>query len=226
MNVKARKISWWDWFIIPEFTLCGVIEWMLVEQNETDTKKIETTEKDESEKIARGFWRDLIETVLMALALFLLLNTITSRVRVYNVSMQPTLYEGNLLVVNKLAYKFGEPKRGDIIVFHYRGIANEDYIKRVIGVPGDRVEIGSGVVRVNGQALTEPYIAELPGYTGMWEVPEGELFVLGDNRNHSSDSHDWGFVRQEWVVGKAVIIYWPIDRIRVLTHPNLVHAAP
>ena len=77
MNVKARKISWWDWFIIPEFTLCGVIEWMLVEQNETDTKKIETTEKDVSEKIARGFWRDLIETVLMALALFLLLNTIT-----------------------------------------------------------------------------------------------------------------------------------------------------
>ena len=182
---------------------------MLVEQHETDTKKIETTEKAGSEKSARGFWRDLIETVLMALALFLLLNTITSRVRVYNVSMQPTLYEGNLLVVNKLAYKFGEPKRGDIIVFHYRGTANEDYIKRVIGVPGDRVEIGSGVVRVNGQALTEPYIAELPGYTGMWEVPEGELFVLGDNRNHSSDSHDWGFVRQEWVVGKAVIIYWP-----------------
>ena len=81
-------------------------------------------------------------------------------------------------------------------------------------------------MQVNGQAITEPYISELPGYTGTWKVPEGELFVLGDNRNHSSDSHDWGFVQQEWVVGKAIIVYWPLDRIRVLINPDLVHAAP
>ncbi len=199
---------------------------MLVEHNETETTVVEPTPQVAPEKKARGFWRDLIETVLMAVVLFLLLNAATSRVRVYNISMQPTLHEGNLLVVNKLAYKLGEPKHGDIIVFHYQGTVTEDYIKRVIGLPGDTVDIGNGIVRVNGQAITEPYIADLPGYTGTWKVPEGELFVLGDNRNHSSDSHDWGFVEQEWVVGKAIIVYWPIDRIRVLISPDLVHAAP
>ena len=197
-----------------------------MEQNEIETTVVEPTAQDAPGKKARGFWRDLAETILMAVVLFLLLNAATSRVRVYNISMQPTLHEGNLLVVNKLAYKFGEPKHGDIIVFHYQGTVTEDYIKRVIGLPGDTVDIGNGIVRVNGQTITEPYIAELPGYTGTWKVPEGEIFVLGDNRNHSSDSHDWGFVQQEWVVGKAIIIYWPLDRIRVLVSPDLVHAAP
>jgi len=199
---------------------------MIVEQNEIETNIVEPLPQPAPEKKARGFFRDLIETILMAVVLFLLLNAVTSRVRVFNISMQPTLYEGNLLVVNKLAYKLGEPKRGDIIVFHYQGTPTEDYIKRVIGLPGDTITIGSGVVKVNGQALTEPYIAELPGYTGSWTVPEGELFVLGDNRNHSSDSHDWGFAKQEWVVGKAIVVYWPLDRIRILSHPDLVNAAP
>ncbi len=198
-----------------------------MEQNETETNIVEPTpQQPVPEKKGRGFWRDLIETILMAVVLFLLLNAATSRVRVYNISMQPTLFEGNLLVVNKLAYKLGEPKHGDIIVFHYQGTVTEDYIKRVIGLPGDTVEIGNGIVRVNGQAITEPYLAELPGYTGSWKVPNGELFVLGDNRNHSSDSHDWGFVQQEWVVGKAVVVYWPLDRIRMLISADLVQAAP
>jgi signal peptidase I len=204
----------------------SVIEWMLVEQNETETKVVEPTPEVVPENKTRGFWRDMLETILMAVVLFLLLNAVTSRVRVYNVSMQPTLHEGNLLVVNKLAYKLGEPKRGDIIIFHYQGTLTEDYIKRVIGLPGDTIDIGGGIVRVNGQAITEPYIAELPGYTGTWKVPEGELFVLGDNRNRSSDSHDWGFVKQEWVVGKAILVYWPLDDIRVLTNMDLVHAEP
>lgn len=203
-----------------------MIEWMLVEQNETEIKIEEQTSQTGREQKSRGFWRDLIETVLMAVVLFLLLNAVTSRVRVYNISMQPTLYEGNLLVVNKFAYKLGTPKRGDIVIFHYQGTPTEDYIKRVIGLPGDTVNISNGVVQVNGQTLTEPYIAALPKYTGTWMVPEGELFVLGDNRNLSSDSHEWGFVKQEWVVGKAVLVYWPLDRIRVLTSQNLVHAAP
>ncbi len=199
---------------------------MLVEQNETEIKIEEQTPQTGREQKSRGFWRDLIETVLMAVVLFLLLNAVTSRVRVYNISMQPTLYEGNLLVVNKFAYKLGTPKRGDIVIFHYQGTPTEDYIKRVIGLPGDTVNISNGVVQVNGQTLTEPYIAALPKYTGTWMVPEGELFVLGDNRNLSSDSHEWGFVKQEWIVGKAVLVYWPLDRIRVLTSQNLVHAAP
>ena len=172
-----------------------------------------------------GFWLDTLETILLALLLFLAINTVTSRVRVENISMEPTLQPGYLLIVNKLAYKLGEPKHGDIVVFHYMGDKNEDYIKRVIGLPGDEVNIENGTVYVNGIALSEPYIAEFPAYSGTWVVPEGSLFVLGDNRNNSSDSHQWGFVDLDDVVGKAVFIYYPFDVIGSLVIPDLVQAA-
>ena len=172
-----------------------------------------------------GFWLDTLETILLALLLFLAINTVTSRVRVENISMEPTLQPGYLLIVNKLAYKLGEPNHGDIIVFHYMGDKNEDYIKRVIGLPGDEVNIENGTVYVNGIALSEPYIAEFPAYSGTWVVPEGSLFVLGDNRNNSSDSHQWGFVDLDDVVGKAVFIYYPFDVIGSLVIPDLVQAA-
>ncbi len=175
---------------------------------------------------AKSFWRDLLETIALALVLFLILNAITSRVKVFNISMQPTLKQGYLLLVNKMAYKLGDPENGDIIVFHYNGDKQEDYIKRVIGVPGDKVDISGGVVRVNDVALTEPYILEVPNYSGSWLVPEGQLFVLGDNRNHSSDSHQWGYVKMNWVVGKAVLIYYPFNEITLLGVPDLVRAAP
>jgi len=172
-----------------------------------------------------GFWLDTLETILLALLLFLAINTVTSRVRVENISMEPTLQPGYLLIVNKLAYKLGEPKHGDIVVFHYMGDNNEDYIKRVIGLPGDEVNIENGTVYVNGIALSEPYIAAFPAYSGTWVVPEGSLFVLGDNRNNSSDSHQWGFVDLDDVVGKAVFIYYPFDVIGSLVIPDLVQAA-
>ena len=172
-----------------------------------------------------GFWLDTLETILLALLLFLAINTVTSRVRVENISMEPTLQPGYLLIVNKLAYKLGEPKHGDIVVFHYMGDNNEDYIKRVIGLPGDEVKIENGTVYVNGTALNEPYIAAFPAYSGTWKVPEGSLFVLGDNRNNSSDSHQWGFVDLDDVVGKAVFIYYPFDVIGSLVIPDLVQAA-
>ena len=173
-----------------------------------------------------SFLLDWFETVAIAVVLFLVLNTVTSRVRVYNISMEPTLQQGYLLVVNKLAYRVNPPGHGDIIVFHFQGNSNEDYIKRVIGLPGDTVTIDNGVVKVNGAPLTEPYLLQLPAYSGSWKVPEGKLFVLGDNRNNSSDSHQWGFVDMSWVVGKAVLIYWPIQEFRVLSHPELVSAHP
>ena len=172
-----------------------------------------------------GFWLDTLETILLALLLFLAINTVTSRVRVENISMEPTLQPGYLLIVNKLAYKLGEPKHGDIVVFHYMGDNNEGYIKRVIGLPGDEVKIENGTVYVNGIALNEPYIAAFPAYSGTWKVPEGSLFVLGDNRNNSSDSHQWGFVDLDDVVGKAVFIYYPFDVIGSLVIPDLVQAA-
>ena len=198
-----------------------------MDQFTSEIKPEGNSEKDlKKGESAQSFWRDMLETVLLAVALFLVLNTITSRVRVYNISMEPTLNQGYLLVVNKLAYKIGEPKHGDIIVFHYEGNKDQDYIKRVIGLPGDTVKVSNGTVEVNGTQLLEPYLSAPPAYEGTWTVPEGSLFVLGDNRNSSSDSHDWGFVNQDWVVGKAILVYWPLDQIRLLSGPDLVNAAP
>lgn len=189
-------------------------------KNETKPHDSESAQSEEEKK--KGFWKDLIQTIVLAALIFLVLNTLTSRVKVFNVSMQPTLKQGYLLLVNKMAYKWGEPKRGDIIVFHHAGIEDQDYIKRVIGLPGDHIEISGGVVIVNDTPLTEPYIKEMPRYTLTETVPNGKLFVLGDNRNQSDDSHSWGFVDMDWVVGKALFIYWPLSEIKLLTGPDII----
>ena len=191
----------------------------LPENNETEPQK-------ETKKLScMGFIIDTVETILLALILFLGINAVSARVRVENVSMEPTLTQGEFLLVNRVAYKFGTPKIGDIIIFHAPGVEDLDYIKRLIGRPGDTVHIEGGVVYVNGQALYETYIAEAPTYSGTWEVPEGQFFVLGDNRNNSSYSHLWGFIPEDSVVGKALLIYWPLDAVSLLTGATTVQAA-
>ena len=129
----------------------------------------------------------------MAVILYFLIDTVVGRVRVENISMQPTLHEGEFILVNKLAYRLGDFQRGDIIVFHYRRNP-EDYIKRVIGLPGDEVEVRDEHVFINGQMLENLILPRRRSIPGAWEVPEGQIFVLGDNRNQSSDSHSWGYV--------------------------------
>lgn len=171
-----------------------------------------------------GFFIDTVETILLALVLFLAINALSARVRVENVSMQPTLKPGEFLLVNRVAYKFGQPSIGDIIVFHAPGTNDMDYIKRVVGLPGDQVRITDGIVYVNNQPLYEPYIAEAPRYTGTWDVPQNEYFVLGDNRNNSSDSHMWGFVPHEDIVGRALLIYWPLSEMTILRSSDVVIA--
>lgn len=168
---------------------------------------------------------DTIETVLLALILFFGINAVSARVRVENISMKPTLNPGEFVLVEKVAYKLGKPEIGDIIVFHYPRNPTEDYIKRVIGRPGDTVVVENGKVTVNGVPLDEPYIAAAPAYPGTWTVPNDSLFVLGDNRNQSSDSHSWGFVPLNYVVGKALLIYWPLQEFQVINHPNTAIAA-
>jgi signal peptidase I len=135
------------------------------------------------------------------------------------------LYPGELLLVSKLAFTLGEPHHGDVIIFHAPNNPGEDYIKRIIGVPGDVVEVSNFQVKVNGVVLIEPYIAAEPGYNGSWTVPEDSLFVLGDNRNSSSDSHAWGFVPMDEVIGKALFVYWPFKEIQSLTGPDIVTAS-
>jgi signal peptidase I len=172
-----------------------------------------------------GFLWEILQTLLMAVILYFLIDTVVGRVRVENISMQPTLHEGQFILVNKLAYRLGDFQRGDVIVFHYPRNPEEDYIKRVIGLPGDDLKIEEGQVLVNGQVLEEPYIASPPQYSNSWTVPAGQVFVLGDNRNQSSDSHSWGYVPVEYVVGKALVIYWPLDELRILNQAPGVSAA-
>jgi signal peptidase I len=132
--------------------------------------------------------------------------------------MNPTLQNGEYILVNRLAYKTGQPERGDIIVFSFPADEGQDLIKRVIGLPGETVKIGDGIVTINGQKLREPYIAQDPLYYGEWTVPEGYLFVLGDNRNDSRDSHQWGLLPLENVIGKSVVIYWPPSEWKIINH--------
>jgi signal peptidase I len=172
---------------------------------------------------ALTFALEVVQTVLMALVLYFLIDLVLGRVRVENISMLPTLKPGQFILVNKLAYRLGDYQRGDVVIFHHS--ATEDYIKRVIGLPGDKVHVQGGIVFINDQPLTEAYTAAPPNYTGAWTVPENELFVLGDNRNQSSDSHSWGFVPGSTVVGRALIVYWPLDDFKILNKGPTVQAA-
>ena len=168
---------------------------------------------------------DFAKNLLIALILVFLVNLVIDRVRVENISMLPTLKEGDMLVVNKLAYKLGGVERGDIITFHYPLEPALSYIKRAIGLPGDTVEIANKQVRVNGIVLDEPYIVTPSDYTGKWVVPAESVFVLGDNRVDSADSHVWGFVPYNDLVGKVLAVYWPPNRMRIVSHPDLMATA-
>jgi signal peptidase I len=139
--------------------------------------------------------------------------------------MMPGLKEDDMVLVNRLAYRLGDPKRGDIIVF--LNPVNQDdvpYIKRVIGLPGETVSIDQGQVSINGVDIREPYLETVTQRGGVWQVPADSLFVMGDNRNNSSDSRQWGMVALDSVIGKAEAIYWPPGDWRIL-HLNAAEAA-
>jgi signal peptidase I len=175
----------------------------------------------------RRFFLDAIETIVLSLVLFLGINAISARIRIESISMQPTLYAGDFVIVNKIAYTFGSPQRGDVIIFRYPpDPEREPYIKRIIGLPGDIIHVSGGKVMVNEHALIEPYLSAPPVYEGTWTVPEGSLFVLGDNRNSSSDSHQWGMVPTENVIGKAELVYWPPKEWKMLNQAAAFAAEP
>ncbi len=186
-------------------------------------------ESQEKEEKRSGFMRfviDVVETLILSIVLFAAINMVSARIRVDGASMEPTLQSGEFVIVNKLAYFFGDPEVGDIIVFHFPRDPDQEYIKRIIGLPGDRVEVKNGEVFVNDQILDEDYIAASPAYNEVWDVPADSLFVLGDNRNNSSDSHSWGSVPLDFVIGKATFIYWPPTEWGILNQPSTANAAP
>ena len=184
----------------------------------------EPSQDSQDSQSVKQFFRDLLETIVLAVVLFFAINAVSARVRVDGFSMVPTLQDGEYVLVNRLAYRNSIPERGDIIVFVSPQASSLDLIKRVIGRPGDKIRISDGAVQVNGQVLDEPYIAAAPIYNGEWDVPEGNLFVLGDNRNDSSDSHAWGLLPIENVIGKAILIYWPIPEWTLIEHVESVAA--
>lgn len=173
------------------------------------------------------FLIEAVETVVLAVVLFLIINTISARIRVDGHSMEPTFHHGNFVIVNKLAYRFGEFHHGDVIVFPSPDNDGEDLIKRVIGLPGDRIRISNGQVFVNGFLLSEPYIKTPPsGELREVTVPERSVYVMGDNRNNSSDSRRWGALDAEHVLGKAIFVYWPYPDFGLVEQFEFVFGDP
>ncbi|HWO93530.1 MAG TPA: signal peptidase I [Dehalococcoidia bacterium] len=201
-------------------------------------------------RFMRGAGRDLIETAILALLIFFAVRSAVQNFKVEGFSMDPSLENGEYILVDKVSYGvfdlgplerfipfvdsgddgflFEGPQRGDVIVFEAPIAEGRDFIKRVIGVPGDQIEVRDGVVYVNGQAIDEPYITHKGSYdwpadgSGPATVPDKHYFVLGDNRDNSSDSHIWGFLPADKVVGRAWVSYWPTSSIGLAPH----HAIP
>lgn len=184
----------------------------------------ECADSSSGESARAGLWsavswlRDLVFSVLIAVVLIVF---IYQPVKVEGTSMMPTLTDQERIFINKFTYRFGlgEISRGDTVVFWYPQDTSKSYIKRVIGVPGDRVRVEGGQVYVNGQALTEDYVPPENRDFSSWReareqtVPEGRYFVLGDHRNQSSDSRMWGYVPRDNIYGKAVFVYWPLAKM-------------
>ncbi len=164
--------------------------------------------------------KDWAISILIALVIaFVIRYFIVELYLVDGPSMRPTLQSAERLVVNKFIYRFRAPERGEILVFRYPKDPSRDFIKRVIAVPGDTIEIKDGRVFVNQQLMNEPYIlSKTRGDYPLTTVPEGHIFVMGDNRNNSEDSRfaDVGFVPYNLIKGKAVLVFWPWDEKKTL----------
>ena len=166
----------------------------------------------------RFFLREFLGTILLALVIFLVLQATVQSFIIVGSSMEPGLHDRQRLLINKAAYIFHEPEWGDVVVFQSPNNRQTDFIKRIIALPGDAVEIKTGTVYVNGSPLDEPYIKAQPRYQlNTKKIPENNYFVLGDNRNNSNDSHnDWTVPRQN-IIGKAWLSIWPPSQWGLIT---------
>ena len=200
----------------PESTVSSRSE---IEVEDIDTKMAKKTGKNGKKKMNPILEWVVIIAVALAAALFINFVIIINSV-VPSGSMESTIMTGSRMMGLRVTYWFSDPEQGDIIVFKYPDDPSQNFVKRVIGTPGDTVEIIGGVTYVNGEQLDEPYLNETPVNRnfGPYEVPEGCYFVMGDNRNNSHDSRFWKntFVPRSSVLGKALLVYWPLNRIGAL----------
>jgi len=158
----------------------------------------------------KSFFREIIITAVLALSIFFLLRFTIDTVIVLGISMEPSFHSGQRILVSKVVYRIHEPERGDVIVFKPSNDEKGEFIKRIIALPKDTVEVKDGAVYVNGIELKEPYIKSPPGYPlTKQKIPANNYFVLGDNRNRSNDSHNGWVVPRQNIVGKAWISIWP-----------------
>jgi signal peptidase I len=163
--------------------------------------------------------REVGITIIIAVAVFLLLRLTVQSYTVVMSSMEPNFHDGECIMVNKVGYRSSGPQRGDVIIFNPPFTSPHPFIKRVIGLPGETVEIKNEKVFIDGIPLEEEYIMAPPNYTmPATKVPENEYLVLGDNRNRSNDSHNDWTVPQDNIIGRAWFTYWPPSKWRVVEH--------
>ncbi len=191
----------------------------------TMSETINSVEEESKQDRWRSCLIEIIETFLIALVLYLTVNAFLPRILVVGKSMEPSLHHNDRVIVNRLAYHLGEVDRGDVVVF--KRDDGRDYIKRVIGLPGDTIEVLGGHVYVNGLMIAEPYIMmpvirDKPVDT----IPLGMVFVMGDNRNDSSDSRSWGPISVDDLTGKALLVYWPPANFGAVEHYNPIPKDP
>jgi signal peptidase I len=176
-----------------------------------------------------AFFLDILQVIVFAVALFLFMYLLVLQPhKIKGDSMQPNYPDGEYLLTDKVTYRFEEPKRGDVVVFQAPTDNGEEFIKRIIGLPGEVVSIKEGKVYVNGKRLDETYLdRDLYTSGGLFlkngeeiKVPQNEYFVLGDNRPFSSDSRSWGFIGKDKITGRAWLIYWPPQKGGVVHTPT------
>ena len=170
----------------------------------------ETRDEADRRSSFKAILREVVETAIMTLVIFLLVRAGFQNFRIEGQSMETNLHDGEFLIVNKLLYYIHPPQRGDVVVFHSPQNPRKDFIKRVVGLPGEEVELIDGEVYADGVRLYETYISNRGGRSwGPEVIGEFEYFVLGDNRDNSSDSRSWGMLDGNAIIGKAWVSYWP-----------------
>lgn len=176
-------------------------------------------EDEQGEHSGTKLLREILEVAILTILFFGVVRLLVQNYRVDGYSMEPTLHNSQYILVDKAVYYLHSPERGDVVVFEWPKDTSQDFVKRIIGVPGDTVQVNAdGQVTVDGVRLTEPYVNDLTNPYGpeTWKLGANQYFVLGDNRGDSSDSRDWGIVPRGDIIGKASVVYWPLSDVHGL----------